>query len=341
MSFHTIRPPRDDEKMQPDVSRKIRRLRKSKAIRALFRETDLLPCHLVQPVFVTEGPTEEIEGIPTLFRYQLEDLLQEVESIISSGVVAIYLFCHGEQEQKEAQSSEAYQGSSLLTRALKAIKTSFPDLVVIADIALEPSIDREHDSLLNSEGKTLQNRTRTDLGQIALLACEAGADFLAPCDIMDDRLGYLRRLLDAHDFSSVGVFSNSVKYASGLYGTFIHAVGQKAKRDEYKKYRMNPANAREALHECSLDEEEHVDGFLIKPALPSLDIISRLREQTLLPIGAYQVSGEWSMIQAASERGWLDHNQVLLETLFAMKRAGADFLITYGAKKAANLLSWR
>lgn len=337
MSFHTLSSPKDDERLQIDVSRKVRRLRKSKAVRALLRETDLLPCHFVQPVFVTEGPTEEIEGIPTIFRYQLEDLLQEVESIISSGVVAINLFCHEGKKTQDSQGSEAYQPSSLLTRALKAIKTSFPDLVVIADIALDPCTDHEPDGMLNSEGKTHQNRTCTALGKMALLACEAGADFLAPYDILDGRLVYLRKLLDAHDFSSVGIFSSSVKYASGLYGSFTQALGSQDK----KKYRINPANAREALHECYLDEEEHVDGLIIKPALPSLDIISRLRGQTLLPIGAYQVSGEWAMIQAASERGWLDHNQVLLETLFAIKRAGADFLITYGAKKAANLLSWR
>ena len=332
-------PFQEGERVQLDISRRLRRLRKSKAVRSLVRETDLRPHHLVQPIFVTEGPTQEIESMPTIFRYQLEDLLEEIEAITSSGVVAINLFCHVLAEKKDPFGSEAYRSSSLLARAIKALKTSFPDLLVIADIALDPFTDHGHDGLIDNEGNVLNDLTCTALGKMALVACEAGADFISPSDMMDGRVGYLRQLLDGHDFTSVGIISYAVKYASSLYSPFRHALDSAPKIGDKKGYQLNPSNSREALYECLLDEEEHADMLLIKPALTSLDIIARLRAQTLLPIGAYQVSGEWAMIHAAAERGWLNQNQVLLETLIAIKRAGADFIFTYGAKQVAQLLS--
>lgn len=326
----------DGSSLRLDIARRLRRMRKSSAIRSLVQETDLLSRHLVQPVFVTEGPTKELESIPTIFSYQLGDLLQEVENILSSGICAINLLCHITAANKDPHGSYAFQSSSLLTRSIKAIKSSFPELLIIVDISLEPFTDHGHDGWVDSEGHVLNDITCSALGKIALLACEAGADFIAPSSMMDGKIRYLRNLLDDHGFTSTGIISYAVKYASSLYNPFCDAIGSQRQPIDRRGYQVNPANAREALLECQIDEAESADSLLIKPALFSLDILSKVRQQTLLPLGAYQVSGEWAMIYTAGQRGFIDPNKVLIESLQAIRRAGADFIITYGAKQAAQ-----
>lgn len=305
---------------------KPRRLCKTAAVRALVQETLLLPQHLVQPVFVTDGPTHSIENVPGVLRYQLADLLHEVEAIIASGVHAIALFCRPTLTKKDAQAhgSDPFQVSSLLARSLKALKSSFPDLMVIADISLDGSQDHSHEV------------RSTDflcgaLGKLALVACGAGADFISPGDKVDGCIGYLRHLMDEHDFSSTGIISYAAHYASSLLSSSSNIV-------ESGKHLLSVANAREALHECRLDEEEGADMLLIKPALTSLDIIAHLRADTLLPIGACHSSGEWAMLQGAALNGWIDRDSVLLESLMSIRRAGADFIFCYGAKEAATLM---
>lgn len=314
-----------NEKISFEIAGRPRRLRKTAAIRALVQETLLRPQYLVQPVFVTDGPTHAIENLPGVSSYQLADLLHEVEAIIASGVSSITLFCRALPTKKQSHGSDPFHASSLMARSLKALKSSFPELMVIADISLEGSHDHGHD------GKTSDASCRA-LGKLALVACGAGADFISPSDTMDGSIGYLRNLLDEHDFASTGLISYAAQYASALHTSSV------ASAQDAKTHLLSFANARESLHECRLEEEEGVDMLLITPALTSLDIIAHLRADTLLPIGAFHSSGEWAMLQAAAMKGLIDRDAVLLESLMAIRRAGADFIFCYGAKEAANLL---
>ena len=320
------------------INRRPRRNRSTDAWRELVTETVLKSSQLVYPVFVTEQECTPIASMPGIFRLPIEDLLEEIEEILSLGIRAINLFCHIPDTKKDAMGTEAYRANSVLTKAICTLKKQFPELLVIADIALDPFTDHGLDGLINEHMYVVNDPTIVALGHMALRAAEAGVDIISPSDMMDGRVAYLRHLLDTHGYCHVGILSYAVKFASSLYAPFREALDSSPRKGDKKTFQVNPANSREALLECALDDTEAADMLLIKPAITSLDIISKVRSQTLLPIGAYQVSGEYAMIKAASSNGWINGEEVLMESLIAIRRAGADFIFTYAAKEAAGLL---
>lgn len=243
------------------------------------------------------------------------------------------------QKKRNKIGSEALNENNLINQAIRTIKKEFPEVCVMVDIALDPYTDHGHDGLINDKGEILNDETLRVLGEMSVLAAEAGADIVAPSDMMDGRVMYIRESLDAGRFSNVGILAYAAKYASAFYGPFRDALQSAPKFGDKKTYQLNPANWREALLESALDEWEGADMLLIKPALPYLDVISKVREQTTLPVGAYHVSGEYAMIMAAAQQGWLDGEKAMLECLLSIKRAGADFIFTYAAKWAAKFLS--
>ncbi len=320
------------------IIRRPRRNRASEAWRGLVTETLLKPSQLVYPVFVTEGPCVPIASMPGVFRLPVEDLLEEIEELLTVGIQAINIFCHIHNKKKDAIGTEAYRTDGLLPTAIQEVKRRFPELLVIADIALDPFTSHGLDGLIDEDMYVVNDPTIVALGHMALRAAEAGVDIISPSDMMDGRVGYLRHLLDTKGFCRVGILSYAVKFASSLYSPFREALDSSPRKGDKKTFQVNPANAREALLECALDDQEAADMLLIKPAITSLDIIAKVRSQTLLPIGAYQVSGEYAMIKAAAANGWINGEEVLMESLIAIRRAGADFIFTYAAKEAAGLL---
>jgi len=336
-------PPPDQLSCLPEgffsISKRPRRNRSTAAWRSLTTENHLRPEQFVYPLFVTEEKrSSPIESLPGVSRLPLKALLKEIEEAASLGIKAVNLFAHVGKGKKDAVGSEAYHPGAILYTAIRAIKEEFPEVLVMADIALDPFTDHGFDGLLDEKGRVLNDPTLVALAHMSLQAAEAGVDLISPSDMMDGRVSFLRHTLDAHGFSCTGILSYAVKYASCLYAPFRNALQSTPKKGDKKTFQLNPANSREALLECSLDDQEGADMLLIKPALPSLDIIAKVRSQTPLPIGAYQVSGEYAMIKAAASKGWIDENQVLMESLLAIKRAGANFIFTYGAKQAARLL---
>lgn len=317
-----------------------RRNRKSAAIRDLIQETYLHSHHLVAPLFVLEGENKRIpiESMPGIFRYSIDLLVQEVLELYQLGIRGIELFPVIAAEKKDAFGSEALRTNNLNERAVKAIKKACPDICVIVDIALDPFTDHGHDGLVDDEGNVLNDQTLEKLAEMALLAAGAGADIVAPSDMMDGRVAFIRRALDKAGHTDIGILAYAAKYASALYGPFRDALNSAPKFGDKKSYQLNPANKREALLEAKLDEEEGADILLIKPALAYLDIIAQVRENTNLPIAAYHVSGEYSMVMAAAQNGWIDGDRVMMECLLSIKRAGADFILTYAAKQVAKQL---
>lgn len=317
-----------------------RRNRQSAAIRGLVQETHLHPSQLVAPLFIVEGNSQQqtIASMPGIYRYSLDLLLKEVEALQEVGIRVIDLFCYIPNEKKDAQGSEAVKQGNHLQQAIRLLKLEFPELCIMADIALDPFTTHGHDGLVNESGIVDNDATLPILAQMSLLAAEAGADIVAPSDMMDGRVAFIRNALDSAGFTSVGILSYAAKYASAFYGPFREALNSAPKFGDKKGYQMNPANVREALQECRLDELEGADMLLIKPALPYLDVIAKVRQMTTLPLGAYHVSGEYAMVMAAAQNGWLDAQKVFCECLMAIKRAGADFILTYAAKLvAANI----
>jgi porphobilinogen synthase len=321
--------------------RRPRRNRISQSIRNLVQETTLHPTCLVAPLFVQEGTNKKtaIDGMPDVFRFSIDTLLVEVEELRKHNVSCLDLFCYTPEEKKNSNATEATRQGNLLQQAISAIKREFPESCVMADIALDPFTDHGHDGVVDARGYVLNDPTIQVLADMSLRAAEAGCDIIAPSDMMDGRIGALRKALDDRGFIDVGILSYSAKYASALYGPFRNALDSAPKFGYKKTYQMNPANSREALLECFLDEQEGADMLLIKPAITKLDIISKVRSQSLLPLGAYQVSGEWAMLKAAAAKGWINEEKTLMETLMSIRRAGADFIFTYGAKQAAKLMN--
>jgi porphobilinogen synthase len=318
-----------------------RRNRKSHAIRSLVQETRLHPSDLIYPLFVTGGIgiRDEIKSLPGIFRMSIDSLLKEVDRAVEIGIQAVALFPVIPSEKKDLMASECVNPRGLLQEAIRKIKEAFPDLCLIADVALDPYTSHGHDGLVDGGGGILNDETVEILVQMALIQAEAGIDMVAPSDMMDGRVGAIRTALDEAGFSHVSIHAYSAKYASAFYGPYREALGSVLKNGNKKTYQMNPANWREALREGYLDEEEGADILMVKPALPYLDVIAKLRDATTLPISAYQVSGEYAMIMAASQKGWINGEQVLLESLMAIKRAGADMIFTYAAPKAAELIT--
>ncbi len=315
---------------------RFRRLRQSESIRNLIRETSLSAQNLIQPFFVKEGKNkkEAIESMPGISRYSIDLLLKELDAYQKLGGTAGIFF--GIPDHKDSIGSQAYKQKGIVQEAVKAIKKRFPKFVVITDVCLCGYTDHGHCGLIKN--KHIDNdQTIPLLGQIAVSHAEAGADIVAPSDMMDFRVRQIRKDLDQNNFSDVTIMSYAVKYASAFYGPFREAVHSSPQFGDRKTYQMDPANQREALKEAKQDVGEGADFVIVKPALAYLDVISLLRRNLEIPIVAYSVSGEYSMIKAAAQKRWLDEKNTVLESLTAMKRAGADLILTYHAK---DVLKW-
>ena len=316
-----------------------RRLRRTPSLRSLVRETQLTVNDLIYPVFVMEGENqqEEIPSMPGIYRYTLDLLLKEIADAANLGIKAIALFPLIATDKKDNAGTESYNPDGLVQRTIKAIKQEIPEVIVITDVALDPFSSYGHDGIVK-DGEILNDETVEVLVKQAVSQAEAGADMVAPSDMMDGRIGAIRQGLDAAGYFDVGILAYSAKYASAYYGPFRDALESAPQFGDKQTYQMNPANSREAIKEVALDIAEGADIVMVKPALAYLDIICRIKEYTNLPVAAYNVSGEYAMVKAAAEKGWIDEKKVILETLTSMKRAGADLILTYFAKQVALML---
>jgi porphobilinogen synthase len=312
-----------------------RRNRRSEFLRALVRENTLSANDLVWPVFIKEGSgiREEIPSLPGCFRLSLDELKNDLDSLLPLGLKAIALFPQIADSLKNAKGSESFNSNGLVPRAVQKIKELFPELIVITDVALDPYSSEGHDGI----GEVLNDETVSILAQQALAQAKAGADFVAPSDMMDGRVGAIRQFLDEAGFSNVGILAYSAKYASAFYEPFRDALDSAPKFGDKKTYQMDPMNSREALREARLDLEEGADILMIKPAMAYLDIIQKVRGACDVPIAAYNVSGEYAMIKAAARNGWLDEKKTVLEVLGSMRRAGADIIFSY---HTPDVLKW-
>ena len=320
-----------------------RRNRKSAAIRALVRETTLTASDFIYPLFVHDKDIDEaIISMPGCSRWSLDGLVKEAGEAHALGIPAVVIFPAIAENLKTSGAEECHNDNGLVPRAIKALKAAHPTLCVITDVALDPYNADGHDGLVraNDQGELeiVNDETVEVLCQQALCHARAGADIVSPSDMMDGRIEAIRTTLDSEGYQEVSILAYSAKYASAYYGPFRGALESSPKAGDKKTYQMDPANAREAIRETLLDEDEGADMVMVKPAGPYLDIISQVRENTTLPVAAYQVSGEYLMIKAAAKDGWLDEKAVALESLTGIKRAGADMILTYFAKQAAEWL---
>ncbi len=326
-----------------DLLRRSRRNRRTEAIRHLVQETHVSVHDLIQPLFVVDGDNrpEPVSSMPGVFRYRIKDLVDECRRVSDLGITSAAIFPKLDAPFKDVRGSHALKSDNLLYRAVRAVKEALPDLLVITDVALDPYTSHGHDGIVDEKtGEVLNDPTVEILAKLAVMEAEAGADWVAPSDMMDGRVRAIREALDDKGFAQTGILAYSAKFASAFYGPFRDAVGslQAAGTAHLDKrtYQLNPANAREALSDALLDAEEGADVLMVKPAGPYLDIIRQLRDRTLLPIAAYQVSGEYAQIHAAAQQGWLDLKKVRDETLLGIKRAGADMILTYFASDVAR-----
>jgi len=327
-----------------DLIRRPRRLRRTAALRTLVNETALQPGHLIQPLFVIDGagPPEPIGSMPGQFRRPIAALVEECRELAGLGIPAVALFQKLDAAVKSEDGREALNPGTLVLRAIRAIKQAVPGLAVITDLALDPYTTHGHDGLWDAAAQDLANDPTVEvLCEMAVLAAEAGVDLVAPSDMMDGRVAAIRAALDGNRHDKTAILAYSVKFASAFYGPFRDAVGSSASAGtqhlDKRSYQLNPANRREALTEAALDEQEGADILMVKPAGPYLDIIREVRGATELPLAAYQVSGEYAQIHAAAERGWLDLERCRDESLLAIRRAGADMILTYFAKDVAQV----
>ncbi|MEM1283742.1 MAG: porphobilinogen synthase [Chlamydiota bacterium] len=334
----------DDTLKQPshktNLTFRPRRNRQSESIRQLVQEHRLHPSDFVVPVFVVEGNNmvQEIPSMPEVFRYSVDQLPKRIESLLEIGIKAVDLFTVVPIERKTQDGAEAIRSNNLLHQSILAIKKEYPEICVMVDVALDPYTNHGHDGVIDQEGNILNDETLEILTTMSLLASDYGADIIAPSDMMDGRVASIRETLDNHGFSNVGICSYAAKYASAFYGPFRNALESAPKFGDKKTYQMNPGNVLEALRESAFDEAEGADMLLIKPGLAYLDVLTKVKEQTKLPIGIYHVSGEYSMVMAAAKKGWIDANRVFEESLLSMKRAGADFIFTYAGERIAKVL---
>ncbi|MFC6860611.1 porphobilinogen synthase [Zunongwangia atlantica] len=324
--------------------RRNRRLRTNEAIRSLVRESLVTPDDFQAPLFVVEGSgiKQEIASMPGYYRYSLDLLKKEVQELWSLGIKSVLLFVKVEEKLKDNRGTEAVNPNGLMQRAIKTVKEINPEMIVMTDVALDPYSEYGHDGIIEN-GKVLNDPSVEVLAKMALSHAEAGADFVAPSDMMDGRILAMRNILEENSFFNTGIMSYSAKYASAFYGPFRDALdsapvdAQDIPKDK-KTYQMDPSNRDEAIRETLMDIEEGADIVMVKPGLCYLDIVRDLKNTVNVPISVYQVSGEYAMIKAAAEKGWLDHDAVVMEQLTAIKRAGADFISTYFAKYATKLL---
>ncbi len=324
------------------IRRRPRRLRASAAIRDLIRETCVNPSHLIAPLFLkAQGPPEPVASMPGVFRRNPQDLLQHCRELAALGIRGAAIFPCIDAALKDADGSEALNPNGLLQTTVASLKADLPDFLLFTDVALDPYTTHGHDGVLDPSGRDVDNdRTVRILARMAVVQANAGVDFVAPSDMMDGRVRAIRDALDASGRQRTGILAYSVKFASAYYGPFRDAVGSMTAAGtphlDKRTYQMDPANPREAMLEARLDEEEGADILMVKPAGPYLDIIFALRRQTVLPIAAYQVSGEFAQIHAAAKLGWLDCRRTRDESLLAIRRAGADIILTYFAEEIAR-----
>ncbi len=315
----------------------MRRLRRTRPLRELVRETDLSPNHLVQPLFVVsgEGIRDEVPSMPGVERYSIAELVGEASELRSVGIGAVILF--GIPASKDEAGSGAYDPEGVVQMAVRALKEAHPELVVITDVCLCEYTSHGHCGIVR-DGEVDNDITIELLAQTAISQADAGADVVAPSDMMDGRIGAIRSQLDEEGHSNVAIVAYSAKYASAFYGPFREAAESTPSFGDRRGYQMDGANALEAVREAELDLAEGADVVMVKPAMPYLDVIRRVKDQTGAPVGAYQVSGEYSMLKAAAQNGWIDERAAVLESLTAIRRAGADLVLTYFAKEAAGWL---
>jgi porphobilinogen synthase len=315
-----------------------RRNRANAVIRSMVEETRLSVQDMLFPLFVMKGKQQktEIKSMPGIYRYTNDLLLKEIEECVQLGIKSFALFPQVPESKKDSLATESYQSESLYLQSIHEISTRFPEISLLTDVAMDPYSSDGHDGVVR-DGQILNDETLPILAKMAIAQAQAGSRLIGPSDMMDGRVGYLRESLDEAGFSNVGIMSYTAKYASAFYGPFRDALESAPKFGDKKTYQMNPANRREALIESELDEAEGADFLMVKPALAYLDIISLLRENSHLPIAAYNVSGEYAMIKAAAQHGWLDGEKAMLECLLSIKRAGAQVILTYFAKEFAQL----
>jgi len=334
------------EPFKLDLTHRPRRLRRTAGLRALAEETVLRPQDFIAPLFVIDGTggPEAVASMPGVFRLNLADLARECRALLKLGVPAVALFPSIDPKLKDPDGTVALREDALVLRAVRAVKKAVPELVVMTDIALDPYTTHGHDGVLTADGRDVDNdRTVGILCRMAVLHARAGVDLVAPSDMMDGRIGAIRRALDAVGFTQTGIMAYSAKFASAYYGPFRDAVGSAKAAGTHllgkATYQLNPANRREALLEIALDEQEGADILMVKPAGPYLDIIREVRNATHKPVAAYQVSGEYAQLHAAAKLGWLELERCRRESLLAIKRAGADMILTYFAKDVAAELA--
>jgi porphobilinogen synthase len=321
----------------PFPSTRLRRLRRTETLRALVRETELSPSDLIQPLFVVagEGVREEVESMPGIERFSISELVVECTEIATAGIGAVLLF--GVSADKDETGSGAYDDEGVVQMAVRALKEAHPDLTVITDVCLCEYTSHGHCGFVR-DGEVDNDITVELLAKTAISHAEAGADAVAPSDMMDGRVGTIRHQLDEEGHSKVPIVAYSAKYASAFYGPFRDAAESTPEFGDRRGYQMDPANAAEAVREAELDLEEGADMLMVKPATPYLDVVRRVKDATGAPLVAYHVSGEYSMLKAAAEQGWIDERAAVLETLTSIRRAGADAIVTYYAKEAAAWL---
>ncbi|GEP91957.1 delta-aminolevulinic acid dehydratase [Chitinophaga terrae (ex Kim and Jung 2007)] len=306
----------------------------------MVAETILTPGDFIAPLFVTEGENvkEEISSMPGYFRYSLDLTVKEAKELWGLGIKSVLLFVKAPDSVKDNKGTEAVNPNGLMQRSIRAIKDAIPDMVVMTDVALDPYSSYGHDGIV--EGTQIVNDPTVEvLARMSLSHAQAGADFVAPSDMMDGRILAIRNILEENGFVNTGIMAYSAKYASCFYGPFRDALDSAPGFGDKKTYQMDYANSREAIKETMMDIEEGADIVMVKPAMAYMDIISILKQRVTVPVSAYHVSGEYSMIKAAAERGWLDENKAILESLTGLKRAGADLIATYFAKDAVKLLN--
>ncbi len=317
---------------------RLRRFRKSPILRRIVRETRLSPDNLALPLFACpgEGVARAIGSMPGVYQHSVDRLVETAKEAFDEGVHAVLLF--GIPESKDAVGSSAWSADGIVQRTLRALTEGVPGLVKIADVCFCEYTDHGHCGVLH--GQEVDNdATLENLARQSVSLAEAGADIIAPSDMMDGRVGAIRQALDGAGFQSTPILSYAVKFASGFYGPFREAAESAPKFGDRRAYQMDPANGREAMREAELDVEEGADMLMVKPALPYLDVLAALRRRFDLPLAAYHVSGEYAMLKAAAERGWIDYDRVMMESLIAIRRAGADLIFTYTARDAARLLA--
>jgi len=316
------------------MNQRPRRNRKSEVIRQMVQETHISAANLIFPLFIVDGVNQktEVASMPGLYRYSMDNLLREIESCLKLGLYSFDLFPNVSEELKDKYASESYREETLYLRAIREVRMNFPEACIVTDVAMDPYSIDGHDGIVEN-GEILNDETLEVLGKMALAHAQSGADIIAPSDMMDGRVGYIRKVLDDNGFKHVSIMSYTAKYASAFYGPFRDALNSAPKFGDKKTYQMNPANQQEALIEARLDEAEGADFLMVKPALAYLDVIKLLKDNTQLPVAAYNVSGEYAMLKAAVRNGWLNEQRAVTEVLMGIRRAGASAILTYHAKE--------